>query len=406
MSRIARDKDQNGTVPRTVLGSDAMKRNDGCPVPRQRWPINVDWLHGNCMATNEVVGFGVGGERNCALYKRCVPACKRSGIREPEKMAEYERKVRDSVRREFSVLAAEIKAVWQGENSFKLRIESLGHRQQFMKDCITLVEEGYKKLKERLRLLEEHAKGSGESLQQMRKERIQSLDAAMTGKVHADEWTSGQSINGLLTDPSESVVDQTLLETRHIARIWKEDSCDLHLKRMLFSSRQIVAFEILNFAHKRLTCHLFNHISEIMKGLLADERTSYLSLFRQQGPFKDEPFSVGTYAEVLQFVQTCKMPRHELQSALKAAEDRLIEEAVQEGYSSCEVGDIRSQLTEFLQIEKQFRIAHCHPVLLSEGERTNEIIEDTKRAAEEGNLGVLQRASKLILLGCYLLCKG
>ncbi|EFJ15878.1 hypothetical protein SELMODRAFT_422293 [Selaginella moellendorffii] len=319
----------------------------------------------------------------------------------------------------FSTLESEIKSLLKGKNSLKDRIQSLGSKQESMRSVIQNMEDKQlESIKSKLDVMEQQARGRVDYLNSLKQERIHSLEQARNSEYleqpvfdHSaatatsfDEKRRAQSCHQQDHSQENQSRNNTIEPAlKRIISCWDENNCDLHLKRLIHSSRQIAAFEILEFAHKRLSTHLINHISETARALVGDEKTGYLGQFLKHGPFESKPVGEGTYGELLKFVQREAKPRRELLKALKAAEDSLVQEAVASGYRAIEVGDIRSQMTGFFTTSMQNLSRYYYPIPLADAEVTRDVIDDTRLAAEQGKLGALQKASKLIKLGCYFL---
>eukprot|EP01018_Ginkgo_biloba_P025897 Gb_25489 [translate_table: standard] len=299
-----------------------------------------------------------------------------------------------------ATLHAQMNQVFRGENSLSRQIESLDRRRQSLTPTLDSLQETQMRIRERLESLEQRARESMRAWEE-NSERLESH------KDIAHKWAG--------TDP-----DQTGEENHEINEImsagtnWAETNSKLmHLKKCVHTPTQIAAFEFLDFVHKRLTSHLLAYISECYKTLPPDKKQAYLNAFRNLNMDSDNSRAVqdlgidhniavyeGTYAELLEVVQqSVRSPKKPLE-ALKASESRLVEEAHGRGYDTSHIGDIRYQMSGFHhRIEKNFM--ECKA--MNHNEFCSDIVAETRRAAEEGKLGILQKASRLIRLGCFFL---
>lgn len=337
----------------------------------------------------------------------------------------------------FSALKAEFKSFWEGQHSPRQHIEFVRQRHESTQELIQSLEEGQQCLKERIKSLEQETRERNESLERMKQERIDSLQQTKKAcPANSKERIVKQRMKALTNrgehrpENNQLELSSDAQEMRKIAEFWCENNCDFHVNRIVYSLRQIAAYEILDFAHKRLTSHMMNHMHETAKRL-EEKKQPYQRMFGLSNDDEDlntelqgdssnamRPLILeGTYAELLHIVQQQmqegKKVKKEWMGALKAAEKGLLKEAEGEGYKAEEVGDVRWQMTGFWQLEKKFnrryhmqgrsKMTQYNWASDQGDEEAREVVEDIRRAAEEGDLGVLDRASKLVILGCYFL---
>lgn len=319
----------------------------------------------------------------------------------------------------FSILAEGILAVWEGEDSIRRRIEVLAERQQAMKENITGAEDVQREIRERLGALEQQSQEEHSSLQRLKQERLSALALGMkacrldAARVHRPPFLSRSSQllehhhfhrnNNMPYPHSGSVAPK---EVQHCATS----------AVTVLSARQTAAFEMLDFAHERLTSHMWAHMCERVRSMQTEEqRGEYLRIFRGvdgRSAFGTKPLSEATYAELLDFaLKKREEIEVEVEVTLEAAERRLVEEACKAGYGNGHgsIGNMRMQMLVYLQFHRHFKSATTQQRIalgfLSTCTRQPNIILHTQSAARLGQLGALQPASQLIQLACFFLSR-
>lgn len=324
----------------------------------------------------------------------------------------------DLILSNISILAEGILAVWEGEDSIRRRIEVLAERQQAMKDKITGVEEVQRELRERLGALEQQSQEEHSSLQRLKQERLNALAQGMKAfsrdapRVHRPPFLS----------QSPELLEHHHLHMNnnmpypHVGSVApKEMQHRATSAAMVLSARQTVAFEMLGFAHERLTSHMWAHMCERVRSMQTEEqRGEYLRIFRGvegSSAFGTKPLSEATYAELLDFALKEEEIEVEVEVTLEAAERRLVEEACKAGYRDghCSMGNMRMQMLVYLQFHRHFKSATTQQCIalgfLSTCTSQPDIISHTQSAARLGQLGALQPASQLIQLACFFLSR-
>lgn len=225
-----------------------------------------------------------------------------------------------------------------------------------------------------------------------------------------DEATVGQKNDKASCDAI--VPDSDWKEKKQIVQLWRDYNCDLHLRRIIDGSRKEAACRILEkVVHGQLTYYMLQYIAAVAKGLLGDEKTHYLSFFKREGPFRNKPLNEGTYCELLCFVDKQANPARDVMKALEVSEEGLEEEGGRGGYDPNGIGDIRAQMRTFISVvaaassPSSTNMASISQADDDEALFTRDFLQDLIRAADQGKLGALQHAHKLIKLACFLALK-
>ncbi|KAI5080041.1 hypothetical protein GOP47_0005520 [Adiantum capillus-veneris] len=279
---------------------------------------------------------------------------------------------------------------------------------QVMKDKIRGAEEVQRDLRERLGVLEQQAQKEQALLQHLKQERLHALAQGMKpctqvlGLLSLSGSTQSSEHGHLHVStkiPCPNVSSGAPKGVQHGANL------------AVFSARQTVAFGMLEFAHERLTSHMWAHMCERVRRMQTEEeRGEYLRIFRGiegRSAFGIKPLSDATYAELLGFsLKTMEEKELEVEVTLEAAEGRLVDEACKAGFGG--IGNMRMQMLVYLQFHRYFKSATAHQRnvafdFVNKCMCQPEIISHTQRAARLGKLGALQPASQLIQLACFFL---
>ncbi|MCO5576333.1 hypothetical protein L7F22_030142 [Adiantum nelumboides] len=313
-----------------------------------------------------------------------------------------------SILHNFSILAEDILAVWEGEESVRRRIEVLVERQQATKDKLRCAEEVQRDLRERLGALEQQAQKEQALLQHVKQERLHALAKGLKPytQVHGSQSLSGSA------HPLEHHYLYVRNKISH-ARVspGAPKGVQHGANLVILPARQTVAFEMLEFTHGRLTAYMWAHLCERVKSIQTEEGIGeYLRIFRGiegKSVFGTKPLSDGTYADLLDFsLKMTEEKETEVEVTLEAAERRLVVEAYKVGFS--DINNMRMQMLVYLQFHRQFKSATAHQRDFTSGFMNTsiwqtDVISHTLRAAQLGQLGALQPASQLIQLACFFL---
>jgi hypothetical protein len=336
-----------------------------------------------------------------------------------------------------SALKDDIESFSQGSQAPRKQLELLRQKHESTEASIRSLEKGETLLRDKIVNLEQRTRERDEWLEMVKLERMRRMSEAKASSMDLRSPNRGKKWPHL-DDHQENLMNLMLPSSGHggrcssssssgggsemtkISEFWTENNCDFHVNKIIHMLRRLAAYEILEFCHSRLSSHMVRHICGALQELGSDreKKASYLKMFGLPEWLKGEEdcgkhlaaLSLQmTYAELLEFVnqqeKEGKRVKKELFAALKAAEKGLLDEAERESYDRKLVGDIRWQMTGFKQLESRFKNTRYDQSMakFQKLEETKDIVGDIMKTIEEGDLGILERCSKLIRLGCYFL---
>ncbi|KAH7442801.1 hypothetical protein KP509_02G002900 [Ceratopteris richardii] len=284
-----------------------------------------------------------------------------------------------------------------------------------MGEGIRCAEEAQRDLRLRLGELEQHTEEQQASLDHLKKQRLYVL--AQGTKVFSKNFLAARSvtcsIGPQLCDIVNNHTSSDLLLPHSVSGIPRGMKHGTNSAALVFSAGQFIAFDMLQFIHKRLTSYMWAHMCKRVRNMnTEEEKGDFLRIFRGvdgESAFGTKPLSEMTYAELLDFALKKKQVEAEVEMALQAAETQLMEEAVLAGYVGANESlcSMRNQMLVYLQYYRHFKFAAARQgILLSFNTCISQSdISRIKHAADFGFLGVLQPACQLIQLACFLLSK-